>query len=137
MKNKAQINLLSSCIFYEDKELYKKYSLSPFQDNYNISFQIRKRPLLNKIMCNLKQIAKKHDVNKFELNCQIPGLNIVGITGYKNNIYKVVHIEVLDEYTTLKNVESMPTGLMQLKLRLLEKFDEALIVVGNKKISIY
>lgn len=88
-------------------------------------------------MDNLTEIRRKHDINKFELNCQIPGLNIVGITGYKKNIYKVVHIEVLDEYTTLKNVENMPTGLMQLKLRLLEKQNEALIVVSTYSTFIY
>lgn len=87
-------------------------------------------------MNNLKQIAVDHDINKFELNCQIPGLNIVGITGFKKNIYKAVHIELLDEYTTMKNVEDMPTGFMQLKLRLLDKLDEALIVVGKHKMNI-
>lgn len=131
MKKKTQLNLLTSCIFFEDKEFYKKLSVRPIYDTYNLNFQLNKRPLLDKIMNNLKKIAEKHDLNKFELNCQIPGLNIIGITGYKKNIYKVVNIEVLDEYTTMKNVENMPTGLMQLKLRLLERLDEALIVVSS------
>lgn len=116
-------------MFYEDKKLYNTIRLSPFRSEYDMSFQIKKRPMLQEILKNLKTIATKHDINKFDLNCQIPGLNIIGITGYSNTIHKVVHIELLDQYTTMKNTDNEPTGLMQLKLRLLEKFDEALIVV--------
>lgn len=128
---KAQLNLLQSCIFYEDRELFQNLNLHPFRDTYNMDAQIKKRPLLTDVLETLKKIAQKHDLNKFELNCQIPGLNIIGITGYKKTIYKAVHIELLDEFTTLKNTNNVPTGFMQLKLRLLEKCDEALIVVGK------
>lgn len=131
MGSKTQLNLLASCIFYEDKKLYRKLSIRPFQDNYNMNFQLQKRPLLSKIMNILKPISKKYDISRFEMNCQVPGLNIIGITGYRKQIYKVVNIEILDEYTVLKNTQNMPTGLMQLKLRLLEKLDEALIVVSS------
>lgn len=130
MDSKVQLNLLTSCIFFEDKDFYKKLNLPLSKCNYNTQLQMTQRPLLGKLMNNLKEMGSKLDISKFELNCQIPGLNIIGITGYKKNIYKAVHIEILDEYTTLKNTENKPTGLMQLKLRLLEQQDEALIVVS-------
>lgn len=93
--------------------------------------QINKRPLLQRVYDSLKVMAKSHSINRFEMGCQIPHLNIVGITGYKRKIYKTVHVEVLDETTSVKNEENLPHGLMDLKLRILDKMEEGLIVVSD------
>lgn len=118
-------------MFYEEKKLLREIGTYPKTNvDYNMTTQFEKRPLLQKVTTNLKDISRTHELNKFEVDCQVPGINIIGITGYKKNIYKSIYIEVLDDYTTLKNTKSLPTGLMQLKLRLLEHSNEAVILVS-------
>ncbi|VEN60225.1 unnamed protein product, partial [Callosobruchus maculatus] len=128
-QNNYKLNLLLSCIFFEDRPLFQKLNIHPQFEDYETKFQLEKRPLLSKVMKSLEAASCNNDITKFEMSCQIPGLNVLGITGYKKNIYKAVNIEVLDEYTTLKNSEDKPTGLMQLKLRILNGAEEGLIVV--------
>nr|CAH7744276.1 unnamed protein product [Callosobruchus chinensis] len=128
-QNNYNLNLLLSCIFFEDRPLFQKLNIHPQSEDYETKFQLEKRPLLSKVLKNLEGASCNNDITKFEMGCQIPGLNVLGITGYKKNIYKAVNIEVLDEYTTLKNSEDKPTGLMQLKLRILNGAEEGLIVV--------
>ncbi|CAG9861814.1 unnamed protein product [Phyllotreta striolata] len=133
---KQRLNLLLTCLFYEDKTLLKESGVYPkFNSDYDMMNQLKKRPALKKVMDNLAVISKRHDLNKFQMNCQIPGLNIIGITGYKKKIYKTAYLEILDEYTTLKNTDNSPTGPMQLKLRLLERMDEAVILIDSNEIE--
>lgn len=90
---------------------------------------MEKRPALQRVFDNLKVIPPKFEINKYALGCQVPHLNIVGITGYRKKIYKAVHFEILDNYTCLRNTDATPSGLMQLKLRIMEQFDEGIVVV--------
>ncbi|CAH2002482.1 unnamed protein product [Acanthoscelides obtectus] len=137
LQNKHKLNQLLSCIFFEDRPLFQKLNIHPQCEDYEQKFQMEKRPLLTKVMKNLESASCSNEITKFELGCQIPGLNILGITGYKKNIYKAVNIEVLDEYTVLKNTEDKPTGPMQLKLRLLNGAEEGLIVIPAKDVEDY
>ncbi|XP_030766286.1 uncharacterized protein LOC115890246 isoform X2 [Sitophilus oryzae] len=124
------MNLLLVCIFYEDAELYTSLNLCPDnRNNYDMNIQLQKRPLLNEIMANLKLISLENHIDKYQSQCQVPYINIIGITGYHKKVYKSINIEILDDYTCLKNTDSLPTGLMELKLRILEKCDEALITI--------
>lgn len=128
---KARLNLLLSCIYFEDRNLYKKINI-PLQtctEYNNADLQISKRPILQKVFDNLKSIPTKFEINNYALGCQVSHLNIVGITGYQRKIYKTVHIEILDDYTCMKNTDGIPSGLMQLKLRIMDQFDEGIIVV--------
>lgn len=130
---KDSLELLLYCIYYEESHLFQELKIQPekMARNYNMDVQLAKRPTLRKIIDNLTTIGLEHDMDKFEVGCQIPGINIIGVTGFQKKIYKSVHIEVLDEYTCLKNSDNVPSGLMQLKLRILEKSDEGLIVVSS------
>lgn len=135
---KQRLNVLLSCIFYEDRELLKDLNVQPTHLPYNMENQLQKRPFLTTVITSVndnKDISLKTEIEKFEMSCQIPGIHIIGITGYKNNSKSGIHIEVLDEYTTLKNTEYMPTGLMQLKLRLLEQLDEGLITMDAEDLK--
>lgn len=129
---KDSLELLLYCIYYEEPHLFQELKIQPekMARNYNMDVQLAKRPTLRKIIDNLTTIGLEHDIDKFEVGCQIPGINIIGVTGFQKKIYKSVHIEVLDEYTCLKNSDNVPSGLMQLKIRILEKCDEGLIVVS-------
>ncbi|XP_050500123.1 uncharacterized protein LOC126880354 isoform X1 [Diabrotica virgifera virgifera] len=133
---KQRLNLLITCISYENKELLKDLSIPPaVQLDYDMKYQLEKRPELQRICSDLQTSIGNSELNKFELSCQVPGVNIIGITGYKNNTHSSVFLEVLDEYTRLKNTESMPTGLMELKLRLLNQLDEAVVLVDTEELK--
>lgn len=129
---KDSLELLLYCIYYEEPNLFQELKIQPekLARSYNMDVQLAKRPTLRKIIDNLPTIGLEHDIDKFEVGCQIPGINIIGVTGFQKKIYKSVHIEVLDEYTCLRNSENVPSGLMQLKMRILEKCHEGLIVVS-------
>lgn len=129
---KQRLDLLITCIYFENRKLYKEINI-PLETNVyiNTDLQLEKRPLLQKVFENLKSIPTKFEVNKYELDCQVPNLNIIGITGYRKKIYKAVYIEILDDYTCMKNTDSVPSGLMALKLRIMERFDEGIILVCN------
>ncbi|XP_066143122.1 uncharacterized protein [Euwallacea fornicatus] len=126
------LNLLLTCIYHEDPELFHQINLHPQQtlsSAYHQNIQLAKRPILQTIVDNLKSIAVRNGIDKYEVGCQVPFINIIGITGFQKKIYKTVNIEVLDEYTCLKNTENVPSGLMKLKLRILDGCDQGLIVV--------
>ncbi|XP_066263015.1 uncharacterized protein [Euwallacea similis] len=125
------LNLLLTCIYYEDPELFYQLNLRPQQTSssaYNQNIQLAKRPTLQTIVDNLKSIAVQNGIDKYEVGCQVPFINIIGIAGFQKKIYKTVNIEVLDQYTCLKNTDNVPSGLMKLKLRILDRCDEGLIV---------
>lgn len=131
LPSQDSLDLLLTCIYFEDPELFHDLKIRPERvNNYHMNFQLKKRPVLQKIRDNLKNVAIENSIDKFDLGCQVPYINIVGITGFQKKIYKAVNIEVLDEYTCLKNTANTPTGLMQLKLRILEKCEEGLVVVS-------
>lgn len=129
---KDRLNLLLNLIYLENRPLFKEINIKP-QGNpiFNREIRIERRPILTRVFESLKAVQSKNDIHKFEINFQIPYLNIAGITGYKKNIYKAVYLEVLDDDVCVKNCDYQPSGLMKLKLRILQGFDEALIVVCN------
>lgn len=126
-----RLSLLLTAIYFENRPVFRELDVkirgSP---SINKEQQIRTRPTLKRVMDNLKVILPKTELNKFEFVSQIPYFDIVGITGFKKNIYKAVHVEVLDEATSLKNTHSKPSGIMQMKLRILDGFEEGLVVVS-------
>ncbi|CAH1164719.1 unnamed protein product [Phaedon cochleariae] len=133
---KHRLNLLLSCIHHEDKALSRNLKMYPdLTVSYDKTYQLEKRPLFQRIVKIVQRLSMGHEINRFEMGCQIPGLNILGITGFKKKIYKVVHIEVLDEYTTMKNTEGVPSGLMQLKMRFLDASDEGVIVISQDEMD--
>lgn len=126
-----RLNLLLTAIYFENRPIFRDLNIKlRGNPNFNKQEQISSRPLLKRVMDCLKVIMPKTDLSKFEYTSQIPYIDIVGITGFKKNIYKTVHIEVLDETICLKNTEFRPSGIAQMKLRILDGFEEALIVVG-------
>nr|XP_023022506.1 uncharacterized protein LOC111510793 [Leptinotarsa decemlineata] len=134
---KLRLNLLLACMFYEDRGMFREFNIQPESDMpYDQSRQLRKRPVLQRIFDNTKHIKFRTAINRYEMSCQIPGLNILGITAYNKSIYKVLHMEVMDEYTRLKNVkEIIPSGLMELKLRLLEKQNEGILLIYSEEVK--
>lgn len=127
-----RLNLLLTCMYFEDPEYFKQLNVQPVNlSDYNTSSQLGKRPQLQRVLDSVKTLARKQNINRFELSTNVPHLNILGIVGFENKIYKSVYIEVLDEFTSLKNVrEQTPNGLMQLKLRILDRTEEGVIVVS-------
>lgn len=127
-----RLNLLLTAIYFENRPVFRNLNVkirgSPRFDKED---QVNKRPVLKRVFDGLKVILPKTELNKFEFTSQIPYIQIVGITGFKKNIYKAVHVEVLDEETSLKNSDSLPTGLMQMKLRILDGSEEGLVVVRS------
>lgn len=126
-----RLNILLTAIYFENRPVFRDYNMKMQRSStFDKEEQIRKRPILTRIFSNLKVILPKTELSKFEFSCQIPYLEIVGIIGFKKNIYKAMNIEILDEFTSLRNTESRPSGLMQMKLRILDGFEEGLIVVS-------
>ncbi|XP_018332547.1 uncharacterized protein LOC108742040 isoform X2 [Agrilus planipennis] len=132
---KYRLNLLLSAIQFEDREMYKNLNIKPQGEDYDLNYQIQNRPVLLRIHENLKLLSKTSSLNVFEINFQIPYLNIAGITGFKNNIYKAVNIEILDEYTSVKKKFCYPSGLMQLKLRMLRTMSEPVVTICQEEIQ--
>lgn len=111
--------------------MFKQLNLEPVDASNLYVNQLEKRPLLKRIVNNLKPIQAKLGLNRFEISREIPQISYMGITGYKKGVYKAVYVEVLDDYTRIKNVEEdTPVGLMALKLRLLDQTDQGLVVVN-------
>ncbi|RZC42600.1 uncharacterized protein BDFB_005045, partial [Asbolus verrucosus] len=113
-----------------DPDLLKKLPIKPtyIPNTVFSEYQLRKRPLIQQLLNTLNILMPKLNLNRFELTQEIPHLNIVGITGYRNKSEKAVYIEVLDDYTRIKNVEEdVPVGLMALKLRLLDRSEEGFL----------
>ncbi|XP_017781425.1 PREDICTED: uncharacterized protein LOC108566167 [Nicrophorus vespilloides] len=135
-KSKDKLNMLLSCMQLENLSLFKELQLKPqsFQ-YYNIKKQLSYRPNLERVYGILKELSDSVELNKFEYECQIPHVQIVGITGYKKNIYKSVFIEVFDDYVCVKNKIDYASGLMQLKLRLLDKMDQGLIIISTDDLN--
>lgn len=126
-----RLNILLTAIFFENRPVFRDFNITiKGNPNFNKNEQIRKRPTLKRVFDNLKVILPKTELSKFEFNSQIPYFEIIGITGFKKNIYKAVNVEVLDEFTSLRNTDSSPSGLMQMKLRILNGLEEGLIVVS-------
>ncbi|KAF2900722.1 hypothetical protein ILUMI_05463 [Ignelater luminosus] len=135
-KSRHHLNLLLTCIAYEEPELYKNLRIkSTGIPNFNPNQQIQNRPLLQRVLKNLKALAPISMVQQVETNCQIPYFNILGISGYDDKMNKVVNIEVLDEFVCVKNKDCHPSGLMQLKLRLLEQVQVPLIIINQGEID--
>ncbi|EFA06997.2 hypothetical protein TcasGA2_TC009964 [Tribolium castaneum] len=136
-KNHLRLNLLLYAILIEDPALAKTLPIKPSmvrENDYSSVFQLRKRPLFERLLKNLDKIKKDLNISKFELSYEIPHINIVGITGYRSGGTKAVYIEVLDGYTQIRNVEfDVPVGLMALKLRLLDQFEEGVLVVSQRE----
>ncbi|KAG5871317.1 hypothetical protein JTB14_015916 [Gonioctena quinquepunctata] len=62
-----RLNLLLSCIFYEDRGLFREFNILPdFTTAYDMKYQLEKRPLLQRIMENLTTIGVWQNVNKTE-----------------------------------------------------------------------
>ncbi|XP_060536151.1 uncharacterized protein LOC132708060 [Cylas formicarius] len=132
---KERLNLLLTCMYFEDRKLFDSIKLRHERGNeYNMNIQLQKRPLLNRVFDNLKNVYG-NSIDRFQFVCQVPYVNIIGIRGFRNKVYKAVNIEVLDEYTCMKNSDHLPTGLMDLKLRILDKCDEGLIVIIKEDIE--
>lgn len=126
-----RLNLLLTAIYFENRPVFRDYDLKvKGAPNFNREQQVHNRPHLKRVMDNLKVILPKTELNKFEFTSQIPYLDIVGIVGFKKNIYKSVYIEVLDESNCLKNTDFLPSGIMKMKLRILNGFEEGLVVVS-------
>ncbi|XP_044263246.1 uncharacterized protein LOC123010424 [Tribolium madens] len=136
-KNNLRLNLLLYAILIEDPELSKKLPIkapTERKHDYTSFFQLRKRPLFERLLRNLDKIKKDLNISKFELSYAVPHMNIVGITGYRSGGTKAVHIEVLDQYTQIRNLEyDVPVGLMAMKLRLLDQFEEGVLVVSQRE----
>lgn len=87
------------------------------------------RPLLRRVHDALQNVSVKLDL-KFRYTHEIPHLNLLGLTGFRKNVYKTVYVEVLDDFVRVKNTEGV-FGLMRVKLRVLEKREEVLLVVSR------
>ncbi|KAF5292294.1 hypothetical protein FQA39_LY03328 [Lamprigera yunnana] len=133
LNKNSNTNLLLSIIEYEDKELLDDLNVKtvPFL-NFIPEHQLKSRPSLNGLLSVVETTST--GIEKFDINCQISHLNILGITGYKNG-KEAVNLELLDEYTCLKNTDHHPNGFMQLKLRILEDSDIPLIVVRKEDVD--
>ncbi|KAJ8968273.1 hypothetical protein NQ317_008903 [Molorchus minor] len=117
---KHSLNLLLSCIYFEDKALYRQINIHvPENPKYDTKLEVKKA------LSALKNFEKLETINE-----------IAGITGYRKGIYPSIYIEVLDDCTSLKNTDHEPIGLMQLKLRILQEMKERLIVIQEKKINL-
>ncbi|GJQ80833.1 hypothetical protein Trydic_g9419 [Trypoxylus dichotomus] len=114
-RTKQRLNLLLMCIFFENKKLFREFNVKAQRCQFQNTEQQLEEP----------QMA----VNKFEISYEIPHLPICGITGYSKKVYKTVFVEVLDDYVCVKNYNNMPSGPMQLKLRILREMDNALITI--------
>lgn len=129
---KHRLSLLVTCIRRESPELYSQINekpLGPTSSTYEIKQQIKNRTSLQRVLNVLKSCSSYSDLNRFELTCEIPYLNIVGITGFKKKIYKCLYIEILDKFTTLRNDSNSLNGLMALKMRLLNIMDGRVLKV--------
>lgn len=133
-KTNLRLTLLLYAILIEDPELAKKLPVkAPLKRDHDYSnvFQLRKRGQLQRVLNNLDRIKRDLNISKFELSYEVPHTNIVGITGFRSGGTKAVFIEVLDDYTRIRNVDSdVPVGLMSLKLRLLDHSEEGVLVVN-------
>lgn len=126
-----RLNLLLTAIYFENQPLFKELGIRiKGGPTLNKEEQLNSRPTLKRVYDNLKVILPKTELNKFDITSQVPHLDILGITGFKRNIYKAVHVEVLDDVTSLKNSESLPSGIMKMKLRILDGSEEGLVVVS-------
>lgn len=131
-KSKARLNILLSAIRFEAPEFYVRLNIKPTGTYmFNEELQIQNRPTLKRVYEILTTMKNEEnsDVTKFLYTCEVPYLNIVGITGFKTNHHKAVFVEVLDDFVCVKNKEHHPIGPMQMKLRILDRFDEAVIKV--------
>uniref|UniRef100_A0A1Y1M8N7 RAP domain-containing protein n=1 Tax=Photinus pyralis TaxID=7054 RepID=A0A1Y1M8N7_PHOPY len=126
------LNLLISAIETEDPDLFTRLHLQSVPSDFvNYELQMKSRPLLQKIYDALKSSTS---VDRVELAAQVPHLNIVGLTVFKND-QKAVNIELLDGYCCVKNQDCHPNGYMQLKLRILEEDTVPVITVTEKDIG--
>lgn len=117
---------------FENPCLFKKIGIELVGEFFfNVDLQIKNRPYLQRIFESLISISVDHKVLRFSYTCEVPHLNVVGITGFGTNDKKLVHIEVFDDFVCVKNKPNQFTGNMQMKLRILENQDEALITVSN------
>lgn len=129
-RSKDRLNLLLSLMYFENRPLFNKYGIKPPNEwNFNQKLQLNKRPILKRVLENLKGVGDKFDISKFQVTAEVPFLNVIGITGYRKNVYKAVYIEVIDNYVSAKNKTDHLSGNMQLKLRILNGLEEALLVV--------
>lgn len=143
------MELLLQTIYFEDKSLYKELNLKPLPHRtLSITNQLKQRPFVQRVFDNLKRLTTQTNLNRFEVTCEVPHLNLIGITGYRKKIYKAVYVEILDEYTCVKDINnnnninesmvaeeeesSIPNGLMALKLRILDGLSEGVIVVCSQ-----
>ncbi|KAI4466960.1 fast leu-rich domain-containing [Holotrichia oblita] len=133
-RTKQRLNLLLTCIFFENRKLFRQLNIKANRSqNFNTDHQLDQRPNFRKVLNALRQLTRDEPempVNKFEVSYEVPYLEICGIVGYTKKVYKTVYIEVLDDYVSLKNRNNVPSGPMQLKLRILREMDNALITVS-------
>ena len=126
------MNLLLTCLYFENKAIFKTLCRKlEMPQVTNLETHLCHRPCLKRVHNALKSLTPFVDVDKYELNFQVPHLNVCGITGYKKKIYKHVHVEIFDEYVCLKNTEFALVGLMKLKMRILDGLDEAVVTVSD------
>lgn len=126
------LHLLVSAIETEDPDLFRRLHLKTVPSDFvNYELQMKSRPLLQKIYDTLNSSAS---IDRVELATQVPHLNIVGLTIFKND-QKAVNIELLDSYCCVKNQECHPNGYMQLKLRILDEDTIPVITVTENEIG--
>lgn len=150
-RTKQRLNVLLNLIQLEDATFYKELNVRPLMNpKHNSQSQLATRPTLKRIKTILSTLEERFDV-KFKFSYELPHLNVLGITGYKRDTYKTVFVEVIDDTVQLKNVVVddqlcmndivkstngvAVNGFMRVKLRLLDKMDEALLVVSKERLS--
>lgn len=135
-KTVQHLNLLTSLIEIEDPNLFNLLRLQSVSSSafFNHTLQIKSRPLLQKIYDVLKTGVGGAKIDRVEVLCQIPHLNLAGLSVYKNGKL-AVNIELLDAYCCVKNKDCHPNGYMQLKLRILEEATVPVITVSEKEVA--
>lgn len=114
-KTRARLQLLVNCVKIECPHIYIPPQLT--QCVIHVGYTIPEATqMVYKIIMKLSQ---RLELNRIEMECPIKGLYIPGIT-FQHALIGYIHIDILDESTLLK-IANEPTGLMQLKTRLLKK----------------
>lgn len=149
-RSKQRLNVLLNLIQLEDVKLYRELGgdVRPLMNpKHNTERHLATRPTLKRIYRVLSTLEEMVGL-KFNYSYEIPHLNLMGVTGYeRTGTYKRVYVEVVDESVRLKNrdvgeddlgdgvnLNDVVNGFMSAKLRVLDKRDEALLVVSSDTI---
>ncbi|XP_065172760.1 uncharacterized protein [Atheta coriaria] len=130
-KTKIRLNMMLICMQVEDMQLYKRFGVKADVFKSDTKQELEKRPNLMKIYNVLKLFMSDLDVNRLEFEYQVPHFNVLGITGYRKNVYKAFVVEVLDESNRVKNVDEKMSGRLQVKTRLMYKMDLTVVLLNS------